>query len=160
MNPIVGWVLAALALLAGWRGYGWPGLALGATLIVFWLLLQFSRSVRVMRMAGASPVGRVPSAVMLSAKLRNGMQMLSVLALTKSLGRRVENADGPWSAAPTPAATGDSSAGPASGRSRPRGAPDTEAFTWADDGGAEVVVTFRNGRSVAWALHRPPEAAE
>lgn len=89
MSPIVGWILAALALAAGWRAYGWQGLVAGATLIVFWLVLQFNRSVRVMRNAGAAPIGRIDSAVMLNARLRAGMQMLQVLALTKSLGRRV-----------------------------------------------------------------------
>jgi hypothetical protein len=45
-----------------------------------------------MRNAGTSPVGHVGSAVMLNAKLRAGMQMLQVLTLTKSLGRRVDPA--------------------------------------------------------------------
>jgi hypothetical protein len=89
MNPILGWALAALLLVAGWQGYGIKGIALGVTLIVFWLILQFNRSLRVMRNAGSAPVGHVDSAVMLNAKLREGLQMLQVLALTKSLGRRV-----------------------------------------------------------------------
>ena len=90
MNPILGWALAALLLVAGWQGYGIKGIALGVTLIVFWLILQFNRSLRVMRNAGSAPVGHVDSAVMLNAKLREGLQMLQVLALTKSLGRRVD----------------------------------------------------------------------
>ncbi len=91
MNPILGWALAALLLVAGWQGYGVKGIALGVTLIVFWLILQFNRSLRVMRNAGSAPVGHVDSAVMLNAKLREGLQMLQVLALTKSLGRRVDS---------------------------------------------------------------------
>ena len=90
MNPILGWALAALLLVAAWQGYGIKGIALGITLIVFWLILQFNRSLRVMRNAGSAPVGHVDSAVMLNAKLREGLQMLQVLALTKSLGRRVD----------------------------------------------------------------------
>ena len=90
MNPIVGWALAALLLFAAWQSYGIKGIALGITLIVFWLILQFNRSLRVMRNAGSSPIGHVDSAVMLNAKLRAGMQMLQVLTLTKSLGRRVD----------------------------------------------------------------------
>ena len=89
MNPVVGWILAVLALVAGWRAYGMQGLALGATLIVFWLVLQFNRALRAMRQASDAPLGHVDSAVMLNAKLRTGMQMLQVLKLTKSLGRRV-----------------------------------------------------------------------
>lgn len=89
MNPFVGWALAALALAAGWRAYGMRGLALGASVIVFWLVLQFNRSLRAMRNAAHSPVGYVDSAVMLNAKLRTGMLLLQVVELTKSLGRRV-----------------------------------------------------------------------
>jgi hypothetical protein len=92
VNPILGWALAALLLFSAWQGYGVKGIALGVTLIVFWLVLQFNRSLRVMRNAGTSPVGHVGSAVMLNAKLRAGMQMLQVLTLTKSLGRRVDPA--------------------------------------------------------------------
>jgi len=91
MNPILGWALAAILLVAAWQGYGIKGIALGVTLIVFWLILQFNRSLRVMRNAGSAPVGHVDSAVMLNAKLREGLQMLQVLALTKSLGRRVDS---------------------------------------------------------------------
>ena len=91
MNPILGWALAVLLLVAAWQGYGIKGIALGVTLIVFWLILQFNRSLRVMRNAGSAPVGHVDSAVMLNAKLREGLQMLQVLALTKSLGRRVDS---------------------------------------------------------------------
>ena len=90
MNPIVGWMLAALLLVAAWQGYGIKGIALGITLIVFWLVLQFNRSLRVMHNAGSAPLGHIDSAVMLNAKLRAGMQMLQVLTLTKSLGRRVD----------------------------------------------------------------------
>ena len=49
MNPWLGWALAAAALFLGWRSYGWPGVALAFSVIVFWLLLQFNRSIRVMR---------------------------------------------------------------------------------------------------------------
>jgi hypothetical protein len=90
MNPLFGWALAALTVFLGWRLYGLQGLALGVTVVIFWLVLQFNRSVRVMRNAGSAPVGHVDSAVMLNAKLRAGMQMLQVLTLTKSLGRRVD----------------------------------------------------------------------
>ncbi|MES1163978.1 MAG: hypothetical protein ABUL50_13045, partial [Rhizobacter sp.] len=56
----------------------------------FWLLLQFNRLVRVMRDAGQAPVGHVPSAVMLHSKLVAGMPMAKVVAMTKSLGQRVD----------------------------------------------------------------------
>jgi hypothetical protein len=89
MNPWLGWALAAAALAAGWQSYRWPGLALAFSVIVFWLLLQFNRSVRVMRGASESPVGHIDSAVMLNAKLRERLPMLEVVKLNKSLGQRV-----------------------------------------------------------------------
>ena len=96
MNPILGWGLAALAVAVGWASYGWPGVALAFSVIVFWLLIQFSRSLRVLRNAGGKPIGHVDSAVMFNAKLRPGMPMLQVVALTKSLGRRVSESPERW----------------------------------------------------------------
>lgn len=87
MNPITGWALAGAALLSAYLAYGLPGVALAFTVIVFWLLLQLGRTLRVMRRAGQAPVGSVPSAVMLNAKLREGMTMLELLPLAGSLGR-------------------------------------------------------------------------
>ncbi len=89
MNPFVGWTLALMALAAGWFGYGWPGVAMAGTIIVFWLILQFNRAVRVMKNANETPVGHVVSVVMLNAKLKSGMPMIQVVALTRSLGKRV-----------------------------------------------------------------------
>lgn len=97
MNPVVGWALAFAALVAGWFGYGWRGLALALTVIVFWLLIQFNRSLRAMRDASQSPVGHVPSAVMLHAKLHAGLPMLQIVKLTKSLGKRLSDAPEVWS---------------------------------------------------------------
>lgn len=96
MNPVVGWALAALAFVAGWIGWGWRGLALALTVTVFWLVLQFSRSLRVLRGAGANPVGHVPNAVMLHSRLHAGMTMLQVIGLTRSLGRRLAEKPERW----------------------------------------------------------------
>jgi hypothetical protein len=96
MNPILGWGLAAFAVVAGWKSYGWPGVALAVSVTVFWLLIQFTRSLRVLRNAGSSPVGHIDSAVMLNAKLKAGMPMLKVVALTQSLGRRVSEVPERW----------------------------------------------------------------
>jgi hypothetical protein len=96
MNPILGWVMAAVALAAGWRGYGWPGIALAFSVIVFWLLIQFNRSVKVMRNAASSPIGHIDSAVMLNAKLTAGLTMIRVVTLTKSLGKRVAEEPETW----------------------------------------------------------------
>ncbi len=127
MNPAATWALIAAALAAGWYAYGWQGLVLAVTAITFWMLLQFSRVTRVMRKAGNAPVGRVNSAVMLQSKLREGMSLMQVLALTGSLGERIEP--------------------PAEGAE--------ESWRWCDDGGVCVTISLRGGRVVRWMLERP-----
>ena len=86
MSVVAGWLLAGAALAMGYWQWGWPGVALAATLIVFWLLLQFSRALRVLRNAGRAPLGHVDSAVMLHARLQQGQRLPQILALTRSLG--------------------------------------------------------------------------
>ncbi len=88
-GPLVGWALAVAAVAAGYVSYGWPGVALAVTVVVFWLLLQFNRAVRAMRIAADRPVGHVDNAVMLHTKLGAGMRLLDVLKITRSLGQRV-----------------------------------------------------------------------
>ncbi len=89
VSPVLGWALAALAVAAGYAGYGWQGVVLAVTVIVFWLLLQFSRSLRVLRDAAGRPLGQVDNAVMLHARVHAGMRLPEVLKLTRSLGRKV-----------------------------------------------------------------------
>jgi hypothetical protein len=132
MNAAVGWLLAVLAIAAGYVGYGWPGVVLAITVLVFWLLLQFSRALRVMRNAAGQPVGSVANAVMLNARLQTGMRLPQVIALTHSLGRR--------SAESTAA---------------------SESFVWQDEGGDAVQVLFEHGHVTRWQLQRgntPPSA--
>ena len=128
MNPIIGWALAALATGLAWLQYGWKGLVLAVTLVVFWLLLQFSRALRAMKQAGQAPVGQVPSAVMLNAKLKPGLTLLQVIQLTRSLGRRTS----------------------------PEG-QEPECWEWADEGGTRVVLELRGGKLSRWELVRPAE---
>jgi hypothetical protein len=90
---VIGWALATAALVAGWLGYGWRGVVLALSVIAFWLLLQASRTLRVLRNAAQSPLGHVDSAVMLNAKLSVGLRLAEVMAMTRSLGRKVS--DGP-----------------------------------------------------------------
>ena len=132
MNVIIGWVLAGLALVVGWRSYGWQGVVFAVTLVAFWLLMQFNRSVKALRVAADSPVGHVDSAVMLNAKLKKGLPMTQVVMLTKSLGTRV------------PEAAGDAA-----------GASDSETWTWADNAGSVVRIVFVRGRCASWTLERP-----
>lgn len=132
MNKWIGWALALAVLALGFVQYGWRGALLGLTVVVFWLLLQFNRAVRVMRNAGQSPVGYVESAVMLNAKLKPGMRMLDIVALTRSLGQRLEGA-------------GD--------------APGAERWRWRDAGGASVEVEMQRGRCRRWTLAREGDVA-
>ena len=88
----IGWLLAAAAMAAGWVAYGWQGFVLAITVVVFWLLLQFSRALRVLRDAAQRPVGHVKSAVMLNAKLHRSMRLVDVVRMTGSLGRKVGDA--------------------------------------------------------------------
>ena len=83
MNAAAGWGLAALAVAAGWWAYGWQGIVVVLTLVVFWLLLQFSRALRAMRTAAARPVGCVDNVVMLHARLRPGMRLVDIIVLTR-----------------------------------------------------------------------------
>ncbi len=125
-HPAVSWGLALAAFVVGYVGYGWAGVALAFTAVTFWLLLLFSRAVRVLRTAGSNPIGQVPNAVMLQAKLVKGMRLPQILKITQSLGRAIGDA--------------------------PPGV--VENYAWTDAGGDEVRVVLRNGRLTDWALHR------
>ena len=91
MSAALGWALAVLATATGYWAYGWRGVVLAVSVVVFWLLLQFSRALRVMRLAAQAPVGQVPSAVMLHAKLQVGMQLTDIIKVTRSLGRKLRD---------------------------------------------------------------------
>lgn len=88
MNPWIGVGLALLALLLGGALLGWQGVVFAATGVVFWLLLQMSRLMRVMKTAGAAPLGSVGNAVMLASKLHTGMKLVELITLAGSLGVR------------------------------------------------------------------------
>jgi hypothetical protein len=126
---VIGWALAAAALVVGWLSYGWRGLVLALTVIAFWMLLQFSRTLRVLRGAAQSPLGQLDSAVMFNAKLHAGLRLPEVIALARSLGRKV-------------------------GADVADVADEPEVFVWRDGGDDEVEVTFVNGRCTQWHLRR------
>ena len=127
-SPIVGWALAALAITIGYLQWGWQGVVLAVTMIVFWLLLQFSRALRVLRNAGRAPVGHIDSAVMLNARLQRGQRLPQILALTRSLGVRHGSGGDP------------------------------EVFEWRDAGGDAVRVELVGGRLARWQLLRAAAA--
>ncbi len=89
MDARLGWALAVAAVALGYLQYGWQGVLLALSVIVFWLLLQFTRALRAMRTAGGAPVGHVASAVMLQARLKTGMRLMDIILLTRSLGEKL-----------------------------------------------------------------------
>lgn len=125
MNAWLGWALAVAAVAVGFATYGWPGVALAVSVVVFWLLLQFSRAMRAMRAAAGRPVGTVDSAVMLNSRLKTGMTLIQLLPMTASLGQK------------------DDAAG-----------PDAETYVWRDAGGDAVRVELRDGKVTRWDLQR------
>jgi hypothetical protein len=89
-------VLAATALLAGWWSFRWAGLALAITVMAFWSILQFNRASRQLRNVADRPKGMVDSVVTLQSKLAYGMHMPDVLAISNSLGQRVNERGNDW----------------------------------------------------------------
>jgi hypothetical protein len=125
--PVLGVVLVAVA----WRAYGWPGVGLAAGGIVMFLLLHFTRMMKVLQRASNRPVGYCDSAVMLNAKLRQGVNPLHVVAMTRALGEQLSPAD-----------------------------EQPEVFRWTDGTASHVTCEFAQGKLVKWALVRPPQAEE
>lgn len=124
--PLGGVVVVALA----YRAYGWPGVAVAAGGLVMWVLLHFTRMMTVLRRAADRPIGHVDSAVMLNAKLRPGVTLLHVIAMTRALGVQQSDKDA-----------------------------QPESFRWTDEGGSHVTCEFLNGKLMRWALFRPPQDA-
>ncbi len=89
MDARLGWALAVAAVALGYVQYGWQGVLLAVSGIVFWLLMQFTRALRAMRVAGGAPVGHVASAVMLQARLKVGLRLMDIIQLTRSLGEKL-----------------------------------------------------------------------
>jgi hypothetical protein len=121
-------VLGVLIVAAGWRGWGWPGVALAVGGIVMWMLLHFSRVMRVLQRAADRPVGSCDSAVMLNAKLKPGVSLLHVIAMTRALGESL---------------------------GEPERQP--EVFRWTDNTASSVRCEFMNGKLVKWELTRPAD---
>lgn len=121
---------AAVALGAlAWRAGGFKGVLLLFSGVVLWLLLQYTRLMTVMKRAAQRPIGYVDSAVMLNARLKAGMPLLHVIALTRAMGERLS----------------------------PEGA-EPETYRWRDAGESSVTTHFAGGRLQAWQLQRPPES--
>ena len=125
-SKIIGLLAAVVFTVGAWRQFGWPGLALAAGGVVMWVLLHFTRLMSILQKAAKRPVGYVASAVMLHAKLKKGMTLMHVMAMTQSLG-----------ALQTPKDT------------------QPEVFVWTDPGESKVTCTFVSGKLQEWVLARP-----
>jgi hypothetical protein len=88
--------LTVSALLAGWWAFRWAGLVLAITVLTFWSVLQFNRASRQLRNVADRPKGMVDSVVTLQSKLAYGMTMPEVLAISNSLGQRMNERNNDW----------------------------------------------------------------
>jgi hypothetical protein len=114
-------------VVMAWQAYGWQGAALAGGAVVMFLLLHFNRMMHVLKQAAERPKGYVGSAVMLNAKLKPGVNLLHVMAMTQSVGEQLSE---------------DGAA--------------TEVFRWTDGTQSSVTCEFSKGRLAKWTLYRPP----
>ena len=127
-------VLAPLAILVftvgAWQAFEWAGIALAAGGVVMWILLHFTRMVTILKKAADRPIGHVASAVMLNAKLKKGVNLMHVIAMTRSLGQLLTEKDA-----------------------------QPEIYTWTDSSDSVVTCTFVGGKLIEWALVRPEQVS-
>ena len=113
-------------VLVGYASAGWPGVAAVVGGLVMWALLHFTRLMNVMKKAANRPMGYVGSAVMLNARLKPGVNLMHVMAMTQSLGERLSPAD-----------------------------TDPEIYRWTDGTQSHVICEFIHGRLQKLTLERP-----
>ncbi|TAG35508.1 MAG: glycerate kinase [Polaromonas sp.] len=123
-------ILVPLAIFGAgalaYRSYGWQGVVVVVSVLVFGMLLHFSRMMQVLKRAANRPIGHVDSAVMLNAKLRPGATLLHVIAMTRALGA-LQSAKG----------------------------EQPEVFRWTDGSESHVTCTFVGGKLSQHVLVRP-----
>jgi hypothetical protein len=124
--------IGVILFIAGaWHQYQWQGVAIATGAVVMWILLHFTRMVTVLSRASNRPVGHVSSAVMLNVKLQKGVNLMHVIALTKSLGERLSEVNA-----------------------------QPEIYKWTDSGDSYVICTFKGGKLISWEMTRPAEEPE
>lgn len=121
-------VLCLVLLGAAWRSYGWQGVVVVSGGLVMWLLLHYTRLITILKKAANRPIGFVGSAVMLNAKLKPGVTLMHVVAMTHSLGALQSPKD-----------------------------EQPELFRWTDESDSHVTCEFRGGKLVRWTLFRPSQ---
>jgi hypothetical protein len=126
IRSLIVWIIGAVIVVVAYQQYGWMGLALALGVLMMWALLHITRLITVMKRAARAPMGHVGSAVMLNAKLRKGVNLLHVIALTRSLGLQQSEQD-----------------------------QQPEVYRWTDPGGSHVTLSFMDGKLHEWTLWRP-----
>ena len=119
-------ITAVVAVVLAYRSYGWAGVAAVLSVLVFWMLLHFSRMMQVLKRATGRPIGYVDSAVMLNARVKPGATLLHVIAMTRALGA-LQSAKG----------------------------EQPEVFRWTDGSQSHVTCTFVGGKLSHFELFRP-----
>ena len=122
-------IASVAGVAAAYRAYGWAGVAIAVGALVMWLLLHFTRMMTVLQRAAKRPIGFVDSAVMLNAKLRPGVTLLHIVAMTRSLGEL---------------------------RSAQDAQP--EIYRWTDGTHSQVTCDLVGGTRKSWTLERPASA--
>ena len=125
--PLVGLALIVFA----YQRFGWQGVLVVTGGIVMWALLHITRTMQVLKRASDRPIGYVGSAVMLNAKLRPGVNLLHVVAMTRSLGLLLSDKDA-----------------------------QPELYRWTDGTQSHVTCEFSGGKLVKWELVRPEQPEE
>ena len=125
-TKIIAPVAIIVLTIGAWNQFGWAGIALAGGGVVMWILLHFTRLLTILKKAADRPIGHVASAVMLNAKLKKGVSLMHVIAMTRSLGSLQSPKD-----------------------------EQPEVFTWTDAGQSCVTCTFVGGKLAEWSLHRP-----
>ncbi|HQQ71081.1 MAG TPA: glycerate kinase [Alicycliphilus sp.] len=118
-------------VFAAYRAYGPQGILTVSGGLVMWGLLHYTRLMNVMQKARHRPIGYVGSAVMLNAKLKPGVNLMHVIAMTRALGEHL-SAEG----------------------------EQPEVYRWTDGTQSHVTCEFVNGRLARWELVRPTPAQE
>ena len=113
-------------VIAAYRAYGPQGILTVSGGLVMWALLHYTRLMNVMQKARHSPIGYVGSAVMLNAKLKPGVNLMHVIAMTRALGEQL-SAEG----------------------------QEPEVYRWTDGTQSHVTCEFVGGRLARWELVRP-----
>ncbi|MCO4090141.1 MAG: glycerate kinase [Limnohabitans sp.] len=128
-NRIIAPLAIVVFTIGAWQAFEWAGIALAAGGVVMWVLLHFTRLLTILKKAADSPMGHVASAVMLNAKLKKGVTLMHVIAMTRSLGELLTDKDA-----------------------------QPEVYRWTDASQSRVTCTFVGGKLIEWSLERPEQA--